>query len=93
MKYVYIKRRKNYSIDECDCGVGMPVQTLTNTVGVGDVVPAGMAATTGAEQCSSDCIGSGDNFGNVIGAVNTQKPKRKRKIVRRARKKKPSNKK
>ena len=90
MKYFKIRRKK---VDECDGGVCMPVQTLSNTVGVGNAVPASMAAQTAADQCSPDCIGSGDNFGNIIGNVNTQaKPQRKKRKVYRVRKRKPTKK-
>lgn len=43
-------------------GVSTPYATLYNVPGVGNVVPASMAATTGAQQTSASAKGSGDKF-------------------------------
>lgn len=61
-------------LSECDGGVG-GVPTLNSTLGVGNAVPAQMAAMTGAEQSSPLCHGSGDLFGGII----SKNPKKKRK--------------
>jgi hypothetical protein len=52
------------------------------TPGMGNAVPAPMAAATGAQQTSHDCIGSGDNWSHTIQksaqtAWPQQKPQKK----------------
>lgn len=58
----------------CDCGcqggVGAPYATLNNTIGVADVVPAGI-----------NTLGSGDRFDMGTYGGDKKKKKRKRKIV------------
>lgn len=85
MHVVYVRKKKR-KIDECDCGgcIGAPMSNVANTVGVGNVVPASMAAMTGAEQCSPDCIGSGDNFG---GFQNRPKKKIRKRYTKKSKKK------
>lgn len=43
-------------------GVGAPFATLNNTLGVGNAIPAGMAAMTAGEQTSVNAKGSGDKW-------------------------------
>ncbi len=47
-------------------GVGAPFATLNNTLGVGNAVPASMAAMTGAEQTSPAAKGSGDKWASLL---------------------------
>lgn len=68
----------NKKISECDGGMG-GVPTLNSTLGVGNVVPAQMAAMTGAEQTSPLCHGSGDLFGSNL--YGTPKKKRKKYVI------------
>ena len=47
-------------------GVSFPFQTLYNTVGVGNAVPASMAGQTAADQASSMSTGSGDKWPSLL---------------------------
>jgi hypothetical protein len=68
------------SVNECDgggCAVSPnAVGTLNTTQGVGNAVPAQMAAMTAAEQTDPKSFGSGDRWG-TLGDKNT-KPKRRK---------------
>ena len=85
---VTVRRKK--VIKECDggCtgGVSAPFNTLNNTGGVGNPVPAQMAAMTAAEQSSPASIGSGDNFGNIISTKPAQQAKPPRFKIRKKKK-------
>lgn len=76
-----VKLRRKKIIKECDCCVSFPMQTVCNTMGVGNAVPAQMAAMTAADQSSPGATGSGDLFG-AVSRINTQSihPKKKRKV-------------
>ena len=58
-------------------GVSSPGSTLANVPGVGTASPAASGATTGAQQTSSDSIGSGDKWGD--GDIYDQNGKIKKK--------------
>lgn len=65
-------------------GLSMSYNTPMNTVGVGDVIPAGRPAMTGAAQASDAFNGSGDiMLGNVYKPKNKKRKnsKRKRKVT------------
>lgn len=47
-------------------GVYSPYSTLYNTVGVGNVVPAGRPALTGADYTDPRSVGSGDKFPSLL---------------------------
>jgi len=73
-------RYYKHKINECDCGgVCAPIQTVNNTIGIGNPTPPQMAATTGAEMTDPRCIGSGDKFGSSSEPKKRKKPKFKRK--------------
>lgn len=67
------------SVNECDgggCAVGFDsIGTLNTVQGVGNAVPAQMAAMTAAEQTDPKSFGSGDKWG-VLGG---EKKKKRRK--------------
>lgn len=74
--------RKKKIVKECDAGgASAPMATVNNVGGIGNAVPAQMAAMTAADQCNPASIGSGDRFDNV-GKVATQTsaPKKAKKI-------------
>lgn len=48
-------------------GVSAPYQTLYNTVGIGNAVPAGRPGLTGAEQADGTQMGSGDKWPALFG--------------------------
>lgn len=86
-----VKLRRKKMIEECDGGAGgasFPMQTVCNTGGVGNAVPAQMAAMTAADQCNPTAIGSGDLFG-VSSKMNTQSthPKKRHRVKFKKRKK------
>lgn len=59
-------------VNECDVATSCtPLQTSVQ--GIGNATLASQAAMTGAEQSSTDCIGSGDKWDN-----NSEKPKKKK---------------
>lgn len=47
---------------ECSAPVSTPPTSLESVPGMGNAQPAKMAAMTGADQTSKDCIGSGDKW-------------------------------
>lgn len=51
----------------------MCFSTTMNTLGMGDVVPAGSAALTGAEQASNSNLGSGDRASGPTASKKTSK--------------------
>lgn len=64
--------RKKKTVLECDAGgVSAPMSTVNNVGGVGNAVPAQIAAMTATEQSSPVAIGSGDLFG-AAASVSTQ---------------------
>ena len=48
--------------EEAVGGVSFPYQTLNNTMGIGNAVPASFAGQTAADQMSPKAIGSGDKW-------------------------------
>lgn len=52
--------------EEAVGGVGAPYATLNNTLGVGNAVPAQMAAMTAADQSSPAAKGSGDKWASLL---------------------------
>lgn len=77
MKYYFIKSKLN---EDAMGGVAAPMATLNNTPGVGNASPASSAATTGAQQSGSSCIGSGDKWGGNSMYTQNGKLKKKKKI-------------
>jgi len=69
-------------LKECDGGVSAPFQLPSNTVGIGNPVPAQMSGSTAAEQSSVAAVGSGDKFGSIV-SVSDQKPKKYKKSFNR----------
>jgi hypothetical protein len=67
--------------------VTTPFATLTNTPGMGSARPASMAATSGAQQCDVNALGSGDNWGNTLGPYQQGGNKKRKKRVYKKRKK------
>lgn len=64
--------RKKKIVKECDAGGACaPMATVNNVGGIGNAVPAQMAAMTAADQCNPASTGSGDRFDDV-GKVATQ---------------------
>lgn len=47
-------------------GVSMPISNLHNTLGIGNAVPAGSAAMTGADQTGRANVGSGDKWPTML---------------------------
>lgn len=47
-------------------GVSMPISNLQNTLGVGNAVPAGSSAMTGADQSGRANTGSGDKWPSLL---------------------------
>lgn len=47
-------------------GVHMPISNLQNTLGIGNAVPASMAAMTGADQSGRANMGSGDKWPSML---------------------------
>jgi len=69
---------------ECGNPGGAFYNTPMNTIGVGNVVPAGMPAMTGAEQASDKFLGSGDllypeSYKKFINKKSSKKRKKKAK--------------
>jgi len=52
--------------EEAVGGVSFPFQTLNNTNGIGNAVPAQMAGATGADQTNIKSFGSGDKWANFL---------------------------
>jgi hypothetical protein len=87
---VILRRKK--AIKECDaCGysVSAPIQTVSNTIGVGNAIPAQSAAMCAVDQASSSCIGSGDLFqgSNKINMQSGQIIKKNKKRIKYRKKK------
>ena len=52
--------------EEAVGGVSFPFQTLNNTNGIGNAVPAQFAGATGADQTNVKSFGSGDKWNNFL---------------------------
>lgn len=52
--------------EEAVGGVSFPYQTLNNTVGIGNAVPASFAAQTASDQMSPTAVGSGDKWPSLL---------------------------
>jgi hypothetical protein len=52
--------------EEAVGGVSFPYNTLNNTVGIGNAVPASFAGQTAADQASPKAIGSGDKWPSLL---------------------------
>ena len=74
--------RKKKIVKECDAGGACaPIATASNVGGIGNAVPAQMAAMTAADKCNPASIGSGDRFDNVSKvATQAGAPKKAKKI-------------
>ena len=52
--------------EEAVGGVSFPYQTLNNTMGIGNAVPASFAGQTAADQSNSKAFGSGDKWPSLL---------------------------
>ena len=52
--------------EEAVGGVSFPYQTLNNTMGIGNAVPAQMAGQTAADQSNTKSFGSGDKWPSLL---------------------------
>lgn len=77
---VLLRRKK--MVKECDAGGACaPTATVNNVGGIGNAVPAQMAAMTAADQCNPASIGSGDRFDNGSKiATQASAPKKGKKV-------------
>lgn len=88
-KFVFVKSKKK-KITECDGGAvafqAAPVgfNNLSNTNGIGNVVPPSSSAMTAAEQSGIKNMGSGDKFS----VINTKTSNHKKKKISFGKKKK-----
>lgn len=75
--------RRKHIVKECDAGgVSAPMATANNVGGIGNAVPAQMAAMTAADQCSPSAVGSGDFFGGAAKPATQAGMQKKRKTMR-----------